>query len=267
MRRARGSQALIFYLGSPEPCWLARTSVPLFLSRRRLSRYTEPPCALGLWALDSGAFSELALYGHHVTTPRQYVREVCRWLDRPGKLQWWAPQDWMCEPFMLEKTGMTVQDHQRRTIDNFLELCDLCPEFPPIPVLQGWTYEDYLRHRDQYVTRGIVLDALPLVGLGSVCRRQHTRAADEIIRAFSDLRIHAFGFKLSGIRQSGIRQSGTMLASADSMAWSLDARRAPPLPGCPHKSCANCMRYALRWREKAIAASRQGEQYYCPSLF
>lgn len=22
-----------------------------------------------------------------------------------------------------------------------------------------------------------------------------------------------------------------------------------PLPGCSHKSCANCMRYALKWRK------------------
>ena len=42
------------------------------------------------------------------------------------------------------------------------------------------------------------------------------------------------------------------LASADSLAWSFEARRAAPLPGCGHASCANCLRYAVAWRERAF---------------
>ncbi len=41
-----------------------------------------------------------------------------------------------------------------------------------------------------------------------------------------------------------------MLESADSMAWSYDARRAPALAGCTHRNCANCLEYALRWRRR-----------------
>lgn len=47
------------------------------------------------------------------------------------------------------------------------------------------------------------------------------------------------------------------LTSADSLAWSRDARLlGEPLPGCTrHKNCANCLRYALRWRTSVLAAA------------
>jgi hypothetical protein len=66
--------------------------------------------------------------------------------------------------------------------------------------------------------------------------------------------LHAFGFKIEGVRRCGRR-----LASSDSMAWSRDARWSDPLPGCPHQSCANCIRFALQWREKVLRASRSAE--------
>jgi hypothetical protein len=28
--------------------------------------------------------------------------------------------DWMCEPFMLAKTGLSVREHQQRTVTNYL---------------------------------------------------------------------------------------------------------------------------------------------------
>jgi hypothetical protein len=42
--------------------------------------------------------------------------------------------------------------------------------------------------------------------------------------------------------------AGDALVSADSMAWSARARREAPLPGHPHKNCANCLEFALLWR-------------------
>ena len=40
------------------------------------------------------------------------------------------PQDRMCEPEQLAITGLTVEEHQRRTVDNFVELRDLAPGPP-----------------------------------------------------------------------------------------------------------------------------------------
>jgi hypothetical protein len=62
-----------------------------------------------------------------------------------------------------------------------------------------------------------------------------------------------------GVKKSGLASYGVHLASADSLAWSFNARRNRPLPGCTHKSCANCLRYALRWREEILNQGTQME--------
>lgn len=255
---------MIFYLGTHHPHWLSRVDVPLFVSRRSLARYKTPPRAKGEWALDSGGFTELSTFGSWQTSATQYVAEVRRWKEEVGNLRWAAIQDWMCEPFITAKTGLSIAEHQRRTIASYRELRDLSPELPWVPVLQGWTYADYLRHVDQYEAAGVNLKVLPLMGLGSVCRRQGTAMAEELIRrlAGEGVRLHGFGFKLTGLRRCA-----RYLASSDSLAWSFDARRGSPLPGCTHRKCANCVKYALRWRDKALRATRRSEREEQQVLF
>jgi hypothetical protein len=43
----------------------------------------------------------------------------------------------MCEPWITAKTGRTVAEHQRRTVDNLVRLRGLAPDLPIIPVVQG----------------------------------------------------------------------------------------------------------------------------------
>lgn len=52
--------------------------------------------------------------------------------------------EWLCEPWMVAKTGLTVAEHQRRTVDNLVQLRGLAPDLPIVPVVQGWTVADYL---------------------------------------------------------------------------------------------------------------------------
>jgi hypothetical protein len=244
-----------FYLGTHEPIWLRRLEVPLFVSHRRLVRLEGPqqrahlPRAIGRWALDSGGFSELSMYGEWRTTPQQYAHAIGRYHDEIGKLDWAAPQDWMCEPFMLAKTGLSTAEHQARTIESFLHLNATVYGVNIIPVLQGWTLSDYVDHIEQYRRQGIDLAKVPLVGLGSVCRRQATTEITTIVTELASYGLQLHGF---GIKMSGLTAYGQHLASADSMAWSYNARRNPPLPDCNHKSCANCQRWALGWRERLL---------------
>lgn len=242
---------MIFYLGTHETSWLAKTDVPLFISRRRLFQRKTLPVARNSWALDSGGFTELSLYGGWRTTPHEYVRDVERFEREIGRLEWVAPQDWPCEPFMLEKTALTVEEHQLRTILNFERLRYALGGLV-VPVLQGWTRDDYLRHWEMYERFYFTLELEPVVGLGSVCRRQDTAEAGRIVRSLAPLNLHYFGAKLTGLRSFG-----DALASADSLAWSYRARNDHPLPGCTHKSCANCLRYALRWRQRVLDLSDQ----------
>lgn len=241
--------ALRFYLGTHKPGWLGRTDVPLFVSRRTLAGRKKLPRARGRWALDSGGFTELNNNGRWSISARYYVNEVRRYIGQIGGLDLAAAQDWMCEPFVLAKTGLTVREHQRRTIDNYLELVDLAPWIPWAPVLQGWRYEDYIQHVEDYRAARVNLAALPVVGLGSVCRRQATGVVEEVVTTLQarGIALHGFGFKIRGLRRVAHR-----LHSSDSLSWSLRARNAPPLDGCSHASCANCIRFALQWRAKLL---------------
>lgn len=236
-----------FYLGTHETSWLARLRVPLFVSHRRLRQRRRLPRAAGEWALDSGGFTELSMHGAWRTSESEYIEAVCRYEQEIGNLAWAAPMDWMCEPHIVQNTGLSVREHQERTVANYLTLGE---QGPFIPVLQGWRLEDYEHCVALYHSAGVALETLPLVGVGSVCRRQRTGEIAMIMRtlAAGGLRLHGFG-----VKKRGLARYGAALASADSMAWSYAARREDPLEGCTHRSCSNCSRYALRWREDLLA--------------
>ena len=254
----------VFYLGAHHPHWLWRATFPLFISHHRLVRRRSPlrPAACR-WALDSGGFTELSMHGRWITPAAEYAAAVDRYACQAGQLDFAAPQDWMCEPHILARTGLSVREHQERTIASYLELRALAPDLPFIPVVQGWHLADYLRCVQMYRTAGVDLARQPLTGVGSVCRRQSTGQIAVVITALAALGLRLHGF---GIKTSGLHRYGHLLTSADSMAWSYAARRAPALPGCTsHRNCANCLTYATAWRQHILAASAaRGCQ---PSLF
>jgi hypothetical protein len=237
-----------FYLGTHQPSWLAGLSVPLFVSHRRLARLGRLPVAGTRWVLDSGGFSELSLFGAWQTTPAAYAAAIVRYRDEIGRLDWAAPQDWMCEPFITAKTGRTIAYHQAATVASVL---DLRARVGPIvaPVLQGWHLGDYVVCAELYRIAGIDLTAEPVVGLGSVCRRQGTGTIAAIVTELAGYGFALHGF---GIKTNGLGLYARHLASADSMAWSYNARHHHALPGCRHRTCANCPRWALRWRDRVI---------------
>ncbi|MET9120004.1 hypothetical protein [Streptomyces sp. NPDC004528] len=253
---------MTFFLGTHIPSWLATTDVPLFVSHRRLAGRRGFPRALHSWALDSGGFTEISMHGEWTTSTTDYISAVRRYSQEIGKLRWASPQDWMCEPWITEKTGLSVAEHQARTVGNYLDLRSAAPDLPFVPVLQGWDRADYERCIELYEKAGVDLAAQRVVGLGSVCRRQHMDEAADIVGDITSrgIRVHGFGFKITGLRKVG-----HLLTSSDSMAWSFHARKRPPLLGCTHKSCANCRRYALRWRQKpldAIAEARANNPHH-----
>lgn len=246
--------SLTFYLGTHKDGWLAEPAfagVPLFVSRRTLEARTRLPRAVGPWALDSGGFTELSMHGGWTMPARAYAALVRRFRDEIGNLAWAAPQDWMCEEIVVRRTGLSVERHQARTVRNLLELRAIAPELPIVPVLQGYTEAEYLRCVDLYDAAGVDLTLEPLVGVGSVCRRQATHEAAAIFRRLRTLglRTHAFGAKTLGLELYGQE-----VASADSLAWSFQARmKRIRMEGCTHPNCANCRVWALAWRERVLA--------------
>ena len=237
-----------FYLGTHEDQWLwQREGLLLFVSHNRLLRRKRLHPAVTRWGLDSGAFTHIAKHGRWTFTPREYVTAVRRYASEIGSIDFAAPMDMMCEPYILARTGLTIPQHHEITVTNYVELRMIDADLRFIPSVQGWTRDDFLRCVDLYGRYGVDLAALPKVGLGTVCRRQSTREIDVIVRSLAPLRLHGFGVKTTGLLRFGNR-----LVSADSLAWSYNARRHPPLPGHRHKSCANCAVWAERWRSRIV---------------
>jgi len=182
--------------------------------------------------IDSGAFMKLSLHGCYPEPVEVYACQLHR-LHTKGVVRIAAAvaQDYMCEPFMLAKTGLTVAEHQRLTIERYdallaalRDLFDGPTPFPIMPVLQGFTPEEYIVHLRAYGDR---LAPGMWVGVGSVCKRQGDPAAIlAVLRAIKaerpDLRLHGFGVKLTALKNAEIRG---LLHSADSMAWSFSARK------------------------------------------
>ena len=250
---------LTFYLGAHHPNWLETSPVPLFVSRTTIERYRSrgdaTPKAQARWALDSGGFTQLDQHGEWTLDADTYGGMVYRFMDDWGREpDWCAPQDWMCEPWILAKTGATVALHQEWTTENVVYLREQFPAARWIPVVQGWHLDDYLDHVEQYRAAGIDLRHEPVVGLGSVCRRQSTADIGVIAGTLARLSLRLHGF---GVKAEGLDRYGHHLVSADSMAWSRATRWAGTrLPGCDHRGdCRNCLAYALCWRERVLATS------------
>lgn len=241
-----------FYLGTNKNTWLQRATVPLFISHRTLRKIQKRKPAKVSWALDSGGFTELSLYGEWRTSPEEYAFYVERYRNGYGRLDFASQQDLMCEPFMLAKTGKTIAQHQTLTTQNFLDLQRIAPKLPFIPVIQGQTLNDYMAHVNQFYDAGIDLRQYDTVGIGSVCRRQATNEIVEIVSELAayGLRLHGFGMKTLGLSKIG-----HLMQSADSMAWSYGARITNyRRPQCTHtaKKCSDCLEYAQEWREQLL---------------
>lgn len=243
-----------FFVGLPEPV-MAQHFDACFISVNRTRRRKRKPFAVGDWIMDGAGFTEISRYGDYRHTVDEYAIEIIRWA-RNGRLLAAVAQDWMCEPWIVRKTGLTVAEHQRRTIERYDQLvramavrrsrvyaCMACrrPDVYIMPVLQGYEPHEYVRHIRDYG------DRLPVgawVGVGSVCKRNgNPRAIENVLIAIHrerpDLRLHGFGLKTTALSSGLVQQ---LLHTADSMAWSFSARK--------QKRNANDWREAEAWRRR-----------------
>jgi hypothetical protein len=192
-----------------------------FVSVNRL-RKRKGPFAVGDWIMDSGAFTEISTHGHYRHGVAEYADQIRRWKGN-GNLLAAVSQDWMCEPWIIERTGLSVPEHQRLTVERYDALLAEDTGVYILPVLQGFAPEDYVRHIRMYGER---LAPGQWVGVGSVCKRNgDPRAIASVLLAIRqerpDLKLHGFGLKTTALANPLVR---SMLHTADSMAWSFHAR-------------------------------------------
>jgi len=215
---------------------------------------------VGDWVLDSGAFTEVARHGGYRSGVEEYYWQICRW-SRCGNLLIAVAQDYMCEPFVLERTGLSVEEHQRLTIDRYDQLLKTNPPVPIMPVLQGYRTSDYLKHLQQYGDR---LNLNQWVGVGSVCRRNgNPSQIADLLRTIKlvrpDLRLHGFGLKILALENPEVR---ALLYSCDSMAWSFPLRFQPGDDSVQKQSPVNL---AYQYQEKVMAVVDSVQKRLPPS--
>lgn len=199
------------------------------------------------WLLDSGAFTRIASGRGHLPVS-DYACLIRRWSEC-GNLLAAVSQDYMCEQFILTRTGLTVPDHQRLTIERYDALMRLGLATYVMPVLQGYAPGEYLSHLEQYRSR---LRPGMWVGVGSVCKRNARQGdVETVLEAIAsqrpDLRLHGFGLKRTALKSAVVNR---LLYSCDSMAWSFAARR--------EGRDANDWREAARYCQQVAAMPVQG---------
>lgn len=210
-----------FFVGLHQPSDARRFEHACISVNRLLGRVSD--FEVNDWILDSGAFTEISTHGRYRHGPEIYAASIRRW-SRCGRLLAAVSQDFMCEEHILDKTGLSVLEHQRLTIERFEALGALDVGTYVMPVIQGFQPAEYDRHLVAYG------DRLPFgawVGVGSVCKRNGSvREIEEVLLTIHhrrpDLRLHGFGLKLTSLRSGLVRE---LLWSSDSMAWSWAARR------------------------------------------
>ena len=219
-----------FYVGLHQPSDAQHFSHCCIHVGRLLTRQKPLGCAALLF--DSQAFRVLELHGEHQLSPEAYaaiaerVAQLCPEVTP-------VTQDYMCEDYIFQKrfehTGVryTIAQHQALTIERYdLIRAALDKDIYLMPVLQGYKPHEYAQHVRDYGAR---LAHGAWVGVGSVCKRNGDPSAiRDVLYAIRcvrrDLKLHGFGLKQTAIswHSGAIRD---MLHSADSMAWSLNARK------------------------------------------
>lgn len=231
----------------------------MFSTNRLLKRKSKINNLNKEWILDSGGYTQLLLNGKYTFTIDDYIKIIT--LQEPD---YYVSMDWMCEPWMMEKTGKNIKHHLRKTIENHTKIKEIYDGNSKLMgVIQGYRKEDYLKCIDDLKAYGLIERYM---GIGTLCRRQATEEAMEIISLIKSnlpswVKLHGFGIKTLAFKK---KQVLDMLYSADSHSWSFEGRRL-----CRRivnedgdcecdgekcfskaKNCANCGRYMKHWTLK-----------------
>jgi len=208
------------------------------------------------FALDSAGFTAMRLWKARGTQPGMagvFPWTCAQYVELAAEIgaSWWSQPDLCCEPeiaasrdevdYRIRATATLLEGVLRVVFAWQNELARTCSPGtvasmlpPPVPVLQGWSADDYLRSLDlleEVWSRWQPWLAPPaLIGIGSVCRRHLYHPEHGLLAILARLegrlpagaRLHLFGVK--GASLSHLKLSDR-IASADSMAYDDGARR------------------------------------------
>lgn len=243
-------------------------------------RFKDPwgPLAAADVALDSAGFTAIQQWQRHGAQPGAagiYPWSVREYVELAEALNpnWWSAPD-LCNEASVAHDAAVRRDRIARTAgllhETLSEVVAAWSEGPTwlapcVPVLQGWTVEEYRRSLDATLETWsrfhLYFDPPVLMGLGSVCRRDlHDRdhglyAVVEGLLPYLPhyARLHLYGVKGAALRRLfGLSE----IAGADSMAWDVAARRTAHKNG-QSNSVASRLDHAQRWEAHHRATTDQ----------
>lgn len=275
--------------------YAAMVSANAFFNAKR-GQFVVPECtdlADLDWALDSAGFTAMNLWKSKGTQPGMagiypWSYEAYVELATLLKPTWWASSDCCCEEeiagnkdevdfrlrataTLLEGTLRVVYKWQNQLAKEMSESAIRNMITPPVPVIQGWEVDDYLRSYDQIRevwSRWEPWLAPPvLMGVGSVCRRHLTdrrhglyailEALDRHIDPGTSL--HYFGIKGHSLKRIKMMPR---ISSVDSMAYDYGAR-VKALATKQSNTMAHRSAEMTRWMQAALkkASPCPGDQF------
>jgi len=216
---------------------------------RATGEFIEPPqseleqCDV---ALDSAGFTAMAQWkrkGPQAGMLGIYPWRLEQYVELAGLLRpsWWSQPD-LCveEPIAGDREARRYRiEATAAMLEASLILVDRWQQqgafwqSPPVPVLQGWTVDEYCESLDRmvdiYARMARTFDQPVLVGVGSMCRRPVNDPEIGILAILDGLlprlppgiRLHLFGIKGSALERL---VKLPQIASFDSMAWDFAAR-------------------------------------------
>lgn len=166
--------------------------------------------------LDSGAFGSAFWDGGYTYGFEDYLKIVEKVMP-----EFWVTMDYPCEPNIMPE--MSVRNRIKKTVFNTKELSTA--PFPGLlPVIQGWSVEDYLHCIDQMEKADLIR---PVMGIGSICRRGKQEPIVNIVRHISErlpgIKFHAFGVKVNTLNYNN-GELLNYLDSLDTAAWQFNEK-------------------------------------------
>lgn len=245
------------------------------------------------WALDSAGFTAVKLWQSKGAQPGMagiYPWSYQAYIELAAMLKpsWWSAPDLCCETAvagnkdevsfriratttLLEGTLRVIYAWQNEMAREMSESAIRNMIFPPVPVIQGWEVDDYLRSYDQIRevwSRWEPWIAPPvLMGVGSVCRRHLTDSKHglyPILDALDRHIDHGTSLHLFGVKGESLKRVKMMhrIASVDSMAYDYGARVKARIAK-QSNTIAHRTAEMNRWMQAALkkASPCAGDQY------
>lgn len=173
--------------------------------------------------IDSGGYSILS---SDDIDDHPKVEEYRKYIEKSTP-EYYALQDYPCEPSLLNKYDAEVKDHIEKTVNRHIACLNEIPSniATPVPVIQGWHPDDYVACIDAFRDQGILPNEY--VGIGSIKREHDPITVKNIIKTVyeelpAQTKIHGFGAKTRLFRQT---TAALYLDSADSNAYDLVASK------------------------------------------